>query len=471
MSILDIDIDNYSQILISSKTNKEQYGEINTPFSLISKMLNLIPDNEYKDPYKKWLDPGTGQGYFMIALFFKLFHGLSEVFFDVEERKQHIIENMLYMCEINPEHITHLWSVFGENANITIGDYIQDMSSNEPLFDVIVGNPPYHCKGIKKVPTNFVKNKKQDGTTAWIEFVDHSIHLLKPNGYLCFITPSIWMKPDRARRKWLPHLYNYFLQYRIHKIHCMTNTETNRIFKKQAQTPTCWFLLQKTLVDKQSISLYDNDCKRYINFPIYSIPQLSIPLSGSSLISKLIPFVEKAGFIKVLKTNMPPTNTKTSFISDEIHPYTNISTCILDSDKVTPKLIFSHTNVKQAYYGVPKLIMAHKMYGFPVIDSSGVYGISTRDNYVIVDKTQAEFEKLHAFLSTNFARYVFEAARYRMKYLEKHAFQWLPDITHPLFNDFTCNITDETISNYFDFSSEERKAIKNLHKKIYKIIK
>ena len=112
MSILDIDIENYSQILISKKENKEQYGEINTPFSLISKMLDLFPEEVFKDPQKKWLDPGTGQGYFMITLFFRLFQGLSQVFIDEEERKQHIIQNMLYMCEINPEHIGHLWSVF-----------------------------------------------------------------------------------------------------------------------------------------------------------------------------------------------------------------------------------------------------------------------------------------------------------------------------------------------------------------------
>ena len=471
MSILDIDIENYSQILISKKENKEQYGEINTPFSLISKMLDLFPEEVFNDPQKKWLDPGTGQGYFMITLFFRLFQGLSQVFIDEEERKQHIIQNMLYMCEINPEHIGHLWSVFGEKANITVGDYIQDMSLNEYSFDAIVGNPPYHCKGVKKVPTNFIKDKKQDGTTAWIEFVDHSIHLLKPDGYLCFITPSIWMKPDRARRKWLPHLYNYFLQYRIHKINCMTNTETNRVFKKQAQTPTCWFLLQKTPAKNQSISLYDNDSKSYIDFPVSVIPQLSIPLSGASLISKLIPFVEKAGSIKVFKTNMPPPHTKTSHFMDDTYKYSNISTCILDTDKITPKLMFSYTNVKQAYYGVPKLVLAHKMYGFPFIDTSGNYGISTRDNYVIIDKTQEEFTKLHAFLSTNFARYVFEAGRYRMKYLEKHAFQWLPDITHPLFADFPSVITDDTISNYFGLSSVERKAIEGLHKKKYRMLK
>ena len=47
------------------------------------------------------------------------------------------------------------------------------------------------------------------------------------------------MKPDRFR------MYHFLTQYKIEKIHCFTNTETNRIFKGEAQTPTCYFLLTR----------------------------------------------------------------------------------------------------------------------------------------------------------------------------------------------------------------------------------
>ena len=33
-----------------------------------------------------------------------------------------------------------------------------------------------------------------------------------------------------------------------------------------------------------------------------------------------------------------------------------------------------------------KLILTHKMYGFPFYDISGIYGISARDNYVLLEK-------------------------------------------------------------------------------------
>ena len=50
---------------------------------------------------------------------------------------------------------------------------------------------------------------------------------------------------------------NCYLQITIH-LNCMTNTETNQIFNKYAQTPTCYFKLTK----KQNpgfITAFDKD--------------------------------------------------------------------------------------------------------------------------------------------------------------------------------------------------------------------
>ena len=97
------------------------------------------------------------------------------------------------------------------------------------------------------------------------------------------------------------------------------------------------------------------------------------------------------------------------------------------------------------------------MYGFPYIDLEGKYGISNRDNYVIVGRTQYDFVQLCGFLSTPFVRYLFEATRYRMKYLEKYIFELLPDIT--LLCDFPKMITNQSMMNYFDLDDMERTYI------------
>ena len=69
------------------------------------------------------------------------------------------------------------------------------------------------------------------------------------------------MKPDKART------YHYLTSFKIKKLKCLTNTETNRFFSGEAQTPTCYFHLVKEPSDGV-IDLYDKDLKQYIEYPI-----------------------------------------------------------------------------------------------------------------------------------------------------------------------------------------------------------
>jgi hypothetical protein len=113
--------------------------------------------------------------------------------------------------------------------------------------------------------------------------------------------------------------------------------------------------------------------------------------------------------------------------------------------------------------------MAHKMYGFPYIDVTGIYGLSNRDNYVILNRTLNELMILKAFFSTKTALYLFETTRYRMKYLEKYVFDLIPDVTQ--LDDFTKNhkeIDDIYLWNYFGFDADDIKHVQKLHKKDYK---
>ena len=107
--------------------------------------------------------------------------------------------------------------------------------------------------------------------------------------------------------------------------------------------------------------------------------------------------------------------------------------------------------------------MAHGMYGFPYIDRSGKYGIANRDKYIIMDKSYDDMCMLSSFLSTKSCLFIFEATKYRMKYLEKYIFEYIPDITK--IKNFPKNITDETIADFFGFNEIERNAIQTQYKK------
>ena len=64
-----------------------------------------------------------------------------------------------------------------------------------------------------------------------------------------------------------------------------------------------------------------------------------------------------------------------------------------------------------------KLVLAHKMYGFPFYDINGDYGISNRDNYVIYGKTDREFRILKAYLSTKLALFLFSTTIFKRNLL------------------------------------------------------
>ena len=61
------------------------------------------------------------------------------------------------------------------------------------------------------------------------------------------------------------------------------------------------------------------------------------------------------------------------------------------------------------------------------------------------------------FLSNNFFVKLFEATRYRMKYLERHIFDFIPDISN--IPDFPENISLQSIYNFFQISELERNFI------------
>jgi hypothetical protein len=87
-----------------SETAKTQYAEVFTPIWVVDKMLDKYQEKDFKNPSLKWFDPANGIGNFPIRLIQRLLIGLADVegFEDENVRYKHIVENMIYACEIQP---------------------------------------------------------------------------------------------------------------------------------------------------------------------------------------------------------------------------------------------------------------------------------------------------------------------------------------------------------------------------------
>ena len=440
-------------------TNKEDsinYGIIYTPNNLVNNILDLIPENYFKDPNLKWLDIGAGNGAFSLNIFNRLNNNLSN--------KEHIIENMLYMVEIYPDHIKELKNLFTENANIIEQDFLAldttTKENNYSDFDFIVGNPPYNINGKLKTPTNSKIKKTDDGKQVYVEFIKKSLSLLKPDGFLSCIIPSLWLKPDKAG------LYNILTNKKIIKLVCLSTSQTQKAFNYKAQTPTCYFLIQNTDVTNKIINIYDDLNEKFINYNLK--PNLPIPINGINIINKLLNFTDIYSSLKVYKSSTTSKNSifNNDFGEKSIHA--NIKTTVLSNN--TPTLVINYSNIAQQYNNEPKLIMAHKMYGFPYYDISGLYGISSRDNYIILEKdyNKNDLLQIQAFLSTKTGLFLFSTTNYRMRYLERYAFEFIPNINKienfPNLLNVSREKRDNLIYSFFNFSQNEKIKIEKFHK-------
>ena len=118
---------------------RKDNDEVFTPPFLIEEMLDKLPKAVWKDPTKTWLDPCAGLGNFSVIVLKRLMKGLKTWESDEELRKKHILENMLYHVEMNPESIEKLQRVLNPegkyNLNIKCSDFLTfDKSKKNPLF-------------------------------------------------------------------------------------------------------------------------------------------------------------------------------------------------------------------------------------------------------------------------------------------------------------------------------------------------
>ena len=132
--ILQQEIDGYN-----TYEKRKDNDEVFTPPFLIEEMLDKLPKTVWKDPTKTWIDPCAGLGNFSVLILKRLMKGLKTWQPDEELRKKHILENMLYHVEMNPESIEKLQRVLNPegkyNLNIKCSDFlIFDKGKKTPLF-------------------------------------------------------------------------------------------------------------------------------------------------------------------------------------------------------------------------------------------------------------------------------------------------------------------------------------------------
>ncbi len=327
----------YNNTLNLDKSTYKSSNDEPTPIECIIEMIQKIPIELWTRNELKILDPCCGNGNFALPIVYELLKH--------NHNKRDIMENILEFNDINISRLNNVKKIYCNhiyNLNISNNNYLTHNYTTK--YDLVVANPPY-----AKLLENGKRASKNHNLIK--DFIEKTLSILKPNGYILFITPDNWMSyADRNT------LIETLTELQI--IHLDIHT-AKKYFKKIGSSFT-WYVIQ--------------NCKAYKNINVSGIWKNKI--YESSIVSckrKYIPLVyNNIVYNILLKTLDNPLVKKFDIkTSSDLHKYTKAE-FINDTqtDKFKYKLI--HTPKQTVYSSKP-----HKFQtGYKVF-------ISTTDKYKV----------------------------------------------------------------------------------------
>jgi hypothetical protein len=390
-----------TSLLPVKKFEKDKFGEVFTHPTLINNILDLFPKNIWSDPFKKWLDPSVGAGFFMIFVYLRLMKGLEKWEPNENKRSNHIIKNMLFMVELNKDNCDIVVKIFGSKVNLFCGDFLQEVKFNNSLslFDCIIGNPPFQDDyGLT------VKGKRISGgkSKLYERIFLKSYDILNKDGYLSFIVPdNIFSGNGSESYKTLIKNFIPFVSF----------NPSNQSFFQDIQQPICYFLLKKNGVP--GLTNIDNG-KNIIKLHLEDRPVNPIrdwTLHTEKLIKKYV------------------SNERNSVVYNRgksLQSYKADSRVVKYPIVYTPsKIIYTNKSKLAIGYGIKKAIIfsistvnAFKM------DYSGEYGVGPNTFYIPFN-TNYQGKKLENFLNSNDYKTMVNSTKTSRQYIKIALLEYL----------------------------------------------
>ena len=443
---------------------KKQFGEVFTPMNLINEMLDKLPIEVWTNKNLKWLDPATGMGNFPIAVYLKLMEGMKYEIKDVKERKKHILENMLYMCELNKKNVLVCNQIFDINNEYKLNLYEGDTLEFKPFeifkvkqFDVILGNPPYNKGGIR---SHTGKQLGEKNETIWTKFIEKAFKWLKPDGYLAYINPLSWLKKSHS-------LHNTMLEKYIIWMKLWDNIKS--LSTINGKIPISLYVLQNKLntEKKKTEIISEIQSKKLITTSNeYLNKDYSIPLAYHSIFNKLINFIETKNLkLEYSTKTVKSTGIKTKIPSKyKLEDMLAIDTYTIKEGIMIKKVSETHPDMDKR-----KLIIANKASFIGAFIDDGKLSLTGNHKfYIIGDK----LELIMKMLSYKIIDIIGHYTKYGQDFLDNEAFTYLPDIRKLGIEDIDekqlyklIGLTQDEIK-LFDTTSDENTKDKSTIKQI-----
>lgn len=327
----------YDDGLNLDKTTYQSSNDEPTPINCIIDMIDKIPEELWERENLSIIDPCCGNGNFALPVLFKLL--------DKGRSTKDIVENIIEFNDINIARLNNVKRIYCDNKyqlNITSFNYLTH--NYQKKYDLVMANPPY-----AKLLENGKRASKNHNLIK--DFIEKTLQILKPNGYLLFITPDNWM--SYADRNTLIEILTS-LQIIHLDIH-----SAKKYFKKIGSSFT-WYVIQ--------------NCNSYKNINVSGVwKKKYYESSVTSGVRKYIPLVYNNIIYNILQKTIDDASLKKFDVktSSDLHKYTKAE-FISDTINDTFKYKLIHTPSQTVYSSKP-----HKFQdGYKVF-------ISTTDKYQV----------------------------------------------------------------------------------------
>jgi len=358
-----------------------------TPPELVNEIFDKLSEKVWEDSSQTFLDPACGTGMFIAECAKRLIlkgHAPENVIRRIFGWAQ--TELFAGQARLNLKRVFKDVAKYSltddELRTIIYKDALAYERGEDMEFDVIVGNPPYQAP-------QEATGKRGSGDTLWNKFVQKSIQsLLKNEGYLCFVHPAGWRKPQSQRSQFLGMFQ--MLAHDNHLMFLSIHNTKDGMKTFGAGTRYDWYVMQK---GSRGVTRVMTEKKESIEVPLRGLKWLP-----NSMIEEVVGLMGNGGEVLFTcqyhtqngaKKGLISTSSNSEFCYPLVHSTTKKGvryywTCRNDLEHfTTPKAIFGESGINDV-----------------IIDVKGEYGM-TQGAMAIPIENQEDGEKLKEFLMSD----------------------------------------------------------------------
>jgi len=350
----------------------------------VNEILDMYPEELWTSDSTTFLDPSMGGGQYIRAIEKRLKDaGHSDA----------NIASRVFGFESNPMRVN-----FARNKYKTLGTYFNKNFLEEEFqdkFDVVVCGPQFQRSNASD------RMGSRGATSIWDLFVTKGLELLKPNGYMTFVHPPAWRKPNDRYGLWKELTQKnqmLFLKMRHGR-------NEQDVFKRGNRFD--YYIVKKTpkftttrVVDHED-KTYDLDLSKFDWLPNYAIDEIVEMLDNGDVLYNTF------------------YHTQHDHKSEQTDEYCYPVVHTINKEGLGIKYFKKkETNI---HFGVPKVLLNQNELQYPVNDYKGEYGMSQL-TFGIPISSKEEGDKIVEFLNSEKGKRIIAATKWNTYYTDYNMF-------------------------------------------------